>query len=314
MGNLEFPATITLKPGASNKQYNNLSHLELRKTLITNSKLVYSICLIKNKRFAASLEDSTIRIFDLKKKEINLTLKGHKDAVFYISRLEEGFLLSSSRDKTIKIWEVKKKAYNCIQTLKGHTEMVMKAIQISSNKIVSCSFDKTLKIWNNLYPYELMHTMKGHINVVTSVIELKNKKALVSCGNELIFWNSEEYNCERIVKEIYCSYNSSLIEVERKIFIGGLNRVSVVDGETYQIICIIGMGKNVQFINSIINFGDGTLLCGEKNGLLVQIELNFDKVIYIENQSHPEKEISCLLLLDNKQFISCSNSVKLWKF
>ena len=67
---------------------------------------VTSLAVLSGGRLAsASIDDDTIKIWDLATGACVVTLKGHVDAVMSLAVLEGGRLASGSDDRRIKIWD-----------------------------------------------------------------------------------------------------------------------------------------------------------------------------------------------------------------
>ena len=56
---------------------------------------------------ASGSYDNTIKLWDVKTRELITTLEGHQDWVFSLAFSPNGnILLSASNDKTIRIWQI----------------------------------------------------------------------------------------------------------------------------------------------------------------------------------------------------------------
>ena len=80
-------------------------------TLISNEHKGRINCLIKlsNGNVASGGQDTTIKIWDIDKKQSISTLNGHTSIVWEIRELEDSKLISASDDNTSKIWDLKTK-------------------------------------------------------------------------------------------------------------------------------------------------------------------------------------------------------------
>lgn len=82
-------------------------------------------------KIATCSNDTTVRIWDLKRRREILTLTDHKDIVYAVSASPDGqYIASCSEDKTIKLWQVndgkliRTYEYKYIYYYRGHTDGV----------------------------------------------------------------------------------------------------------------------------------------------------------------------------------------------
>lgn len=291
----------------------NLSKIRFITESKEHSSLVSSLCLTKDNRLASCSYDTTIKIFNLSTFQNEISIEGHTKSVNYISLLLNGNLISSSSDKTIKIWEIKKLKYKCIQTLKEHNDSVRKAIQLSSNKIGSCSRDKTIKIWGGFSSYSCLKTLKEHKAYVKEIIEIENSTDIISgdFDGTIIFW--KDFQVEKIIKCIGSFNFLNIIQVGNNIFVTMNSAISVINLITKEVETHIQLDKRIITIYSIINVTNGSFLCGDRDGNLINIDYKEYKTIFFQPRVH-KNCINALLIVRDK-LISCSNSsIKVWEF
>lgn len=296
----------------------DLSRLNLIQTITDHSSCVWSLCLLDDGRFASCSSDKTIKIFNPETYECELTLIGHTDSVVYITLLKSGILLSSSDDRTVRFWKVFKDNYISFETLNTeHTRGVTKVIELTNNRIASCSYDGSIKIWDN-NPKKLccIITLTDHVQNVKSIIELKNCKFIVSGGEDkkIRFWSNTNYKCEKIINNVYCRWNDSMIEVGDKLIVGG-HELTIINLNTYEI------EKKMKFdgvsdICSLLHCERGNVLCGCKIGeywSLISVDVIQYQYLDIKRGVHSQY-IRNLLKLKNKIIVSCSvdNTIKVW--
>lgn len=296
----------------------NLSKMKLKKSIIEHSGTVLCICILKDGRLASCSADEKIKIFNLQTYLCEITIDGHDYEVTSITVLENGYLLSCSF-KIIEIWDIKEKSFQKIKTLIGHNDFVTKVIQLSNSRLGSFSKDNRIKIWKAEEPYECIETLKGNTGDVNALIELKNKSYIVSADGyfsdkSIRFWNNKTYICEKVIKQVYCCKNSSLIEMDSgHLIVGGYNKISIVNIITFQLETKCEF-SNVGAVCSIIDLKDGSILCGcESQGKLLQVDLCFCKILYTKDDAHKES-IRGLMFFGENQLISCSkdHSIKIW--
>ena len=293
-----------------------LLEMKVLKTIaITNTDQINSICLLRDGRLASGSGINTIEIFDLSSGKKEMTLRGHEDTIVSLCVLDNGYLVSSSIDGKVKIWEIKKRIYNNISTLEGHTNEVQKVIALSNDRIGSCSYDKTVRIWSASPPYECIKVLEGHRDAINTILEVKNKKYIISVGSgedsTLRFWNNKTYECEKIVKEVYCSSWNGILELkDGKVLIGGDDEIAVVNVNTFCLETII-KDDNLGFTSCFYELGDGNVLCGSARGFVYHMNALTFEISY--RKRFHENDMLCMIKINEHEVASCSKdkSIKL---
>lgn len=317
-----FPLSIPPKRISKSKaekreiNLNFLENIKIESVMTNHTDSVYSLCLLKDGRLASCSWDKTINIFNLTDYQCELTIFGHSGNVYYISTLTNGYLISASHDTTIRIWEIINDNYRCVKVLKGHKLDVNKVIELSHDRIASCSDDETIIIWNSTYPFQEIKRLKQHTSYVESLIELKNQDLIVSGGVDwkIIFWDNITYKCAYEINDIICFSRNSLLELEDNLLIiGGYKKVTIINLSNFQIEKEIIL-EEAGYVCSMIEFQDGTILCGDGGGHFFHLDALSNQIIDVKENVH-ESSIYGLLLINNNTFASCSNdkSVKIWK-
>ncbi|MFE1746484.1 protein kinase [Coleofasciculus sp. H7-2] len=135
--------------------------IALVNTLPGHAGGVTSIALSPDGQFLVSSSlDQTIKIRNIRTKEIIHTLTGHSGYVYSVAISSDGqTLVSGSADKTIKVWNLQ--TGELLRTLRGHSgDVYSVAISRDGRTLVSGSQDKTIKVWN-LQTGELVRTLIG---------------------------------------------------------------------------------------------------------------------------------------------------------
>lgn len=67
---------------------------------------VYQLCFSSDSRLLVSASaDSTVKVWDLKKKKIHVDLPGHADEVFAVDWSPDGQMVATGgKDRVLKIW------------------------------------------------------------------------------------------------------------------------------------------------------------------------------------------------------------------
>ncbi len=100
--------------------------------------------------------DNVIRIYDIRKKQVENVLIGHTDTITGISLSNDGnYLLSNSMDHTIRCWDVRPfvQGNRCIKTFTGATHNFEKNLHRvcwsgDDQYISTGSADRFVYIWN----------------------------------------------------------------------------------------------------------------------------------------------------------------------
>jgi Prp8 binding protein len=100
--------------------------------------------------------DNVIRIFDIRKKQVENVLIGHTDTITGISLSNDGnYLLSNSMDHSIRCWDVRPfvQGNRCIKTFTGATHNFEKNLlrvcwSADDQHISAGSADRFVYIWN----------------------------------------------------------------------------------------------------------------------------------------------------------------------
>lgn len=91
--------------------------------------------------------DFSIRLYDLKRREDILCLRGHADTITSIESFYGGqYLISSSHDRTARIWDLS--SGQCMRTLQGHRDIV--SCVSASDKlgtVITGSWDTSVRLW-----------------------------------------------------------------------------------------------------------------------------------------------------------------------
>lgn len=279
-----------------------ISNPDKIKVISTHTQPVYSLCLLKDGRLASSSFDKTIMVHNIHSNKCEMIIKGHELFVYYIIQNTNGNLVSCSGDKTIKIWEISSSSkYTCIGTLRKHTKWVEKVIQLrKSLNFASCSADKTIIIWNHRPPYIPLKVLTGHTSIIHSLFEIRDKNCFVSGGRDftLRFWSSENYECEKILYDIFCSNKDSIIEIDEKLFIGGTNIINIVDLITFQVILKINQ-DDIGGVNCFLKLNEQTVLYGCGKGMLCYLDIKEGKCFIKKENVHDGSIYAAIKINDN---------------
>lgn len=198
-------------------------------------------CLIKlsDGKIASGGQDSTIKIWDIEKKQTIFTLKGHTSMIWDIKELPDNKLISASDDNKSKIWDLNTKKEVC--TLYTSHRQISAIAILKNDKIIMASGRQVilfnlktkqqescldikkgvwcLKVLSNgnvaaglgnglLYIIEVTDELliktifvQGHKKTINCIIELDNHKIVTSSDeNDLILWDPNEPESMYLIK------------------------------------------------------------------------------------------------------------------
>ena len=206
--------------------------------LISNEHKGRINCLIKlsNGNVVSGGQDTTIKIWDIDKKQVISTLKGHTSIVWEIRELEDNKIISASDDNTSKIWDLKTKKNENLCKCSRHVSSIAilknnKAVLASgkniflydlktkqqesfldisvwslkelSNGDVACGLGNGLLYIISVTDELLVKTKfpRGHNKTINCIIELDNHKIVTSSDeNDLILWDPNDPESMYILK------------------------------------------------------------------------------------------------------------------
>lgn len=122
----------------------------------------------KMTHLAAGYYDGTIRIFDLRTGNCEVTFSGHKTLVACLAYDAEGFQLASGGlDTEIVVWDVWEQEGFC--RLKGHNGAITQCHFLNQkNVLISCSKDCTVRFWD----LDTQHCFKTFVNDKNEIFDL----------------------------------------------------------------------------------------------------------------------------------------------
>ena len=159
---------------------------------LSHTSFVHSVSFSSNGGMLASgLEDGTVQLWDVEKKENTATLEGHTDRVHSVSFSADGTLLvSGSDDNRIKLWDIKTKEN--ITTLEGHTAGFHSVVFSPDGRtLASGSSNRTVKLWD-VATESNFATLEGHLSWISSVSFSSDGVILASAGgwdNTINLWD-----------------------------------------------------------------------------------------------------------------------------
>jgi len=136
--------------------------------------------------------DKTLKVFDLTKKEVKDTMKGHEKGVYTFDYCPSyRFIASGGLDRNIVLWD--SYTFKRTSTLYGHTASIQSVIvNEECNQLISLSFDKVIKVWD-VRSHRCLQTITDSTsyrpeNRITSLIYDQAHGCLVSCAVKPRTW------------------------------------------------------------------------------------------------------------------------------
>ena len=188
---------------------------------------IFSLLLLNDGRLACSTSNFEILLFDLSTYANSKISTLHSKPVTYISQLDNNNIISCSLDGTLNIFAYP--SYTKIDIIKTNFSEMKKVISLSLNRFAVCSSDSPVTIYSSDHPYIILAQFpKSESN---SILQLKNEEILVSGSPSFTvhFWSIKTYQLITSFKEIGCFDANSLIQVKRKLIIGSIFCVSIVN-------------------------------------------------------------------------------------
>ena len=174
-----------------------------------------------------------------------------------------------------------------------------------------------IKIWNCKRQFKRIQIFKGHRYSVSSIIQLDKKQLLVSISQDdtLRIWNISTYQCQTIIMKVECFSQNSMIELENnKIFIGGKNKIAIIDLNKCIIEQKIENETKVDHVSSSIYLKEGIILFGTRFGIINIYDIRNKTITKIKTTLIGD--IRCFLKINENQFItgSIDSVIRLWEY
>eukprot|EP00727_Mastigamoeba_balamuthi_P007546 m51a1_g3411 putative transducin wd40 repeat-like superfamily protein isoform 1 (340) ;mRNA; f:572130-573282 len=120
--------------------------------------------------------DNDIRMWDLRKGEVSMTLKGHSDTVTGMSLSPDGsYILTNAMDNQLRVWDVRPYApqNRCIKIMMGHSHTFERNLlrcswAPDSRRVAAGSGDRFVYVWNTT-TRAIEYKLPGHAGAVNDV-------------------------------------------------------------------------------------------------------------------------------------------------
>lgn len=135
--------------------------------------------------------DNQIKIFDLRKKQVENCLIGHTDTITGLALSNDGnYLLSNSMDQTIKCWDIRPfvQGSRCVKTFNGVShnfeKNLLRVAWSPDDKLISAgSADRFVYVWN-FANMKVEYKFGGHNGSINETCFNKNSNILSSVSSD----------------------------------------------------------------------------------------------------------------------------------
>lgn len=174
-----------------------------KKSIFSESIVVYSLCLLSNGKIVISGRDESIKIVDKDLKKVDIILKRNTGSVLTAAEFCDGILISGGADNSVKLWDLKER--KCLNIYKGHKGQINSVIKIkyNDNDFLSASSDQTIKILSYNFNLKSSETkieckgsLEGHKGPVYCLLELLDGRIASGSSDWTIkIWNIKDKSC-----------------------------------------------------------------------------------------------------------------------
>lgn len=183
----------------------NLRHCNFAFADLTQSKFTedfgetLSLAISSDKKQLAACDtNGQIRLWSLKDKRQQLTLRGHSAWIHQVIYSPDGQTLAScSSDRTVRLWDLE--SGNCISVLKSHQGRVRAiAFTPDGKTLASGGDDWVIKLWD--VDRQIKQTLEGHTNNIRSIIATSDGDLVSSSDDGSIRFWSLKGKCWRTIQ------------------------------------------------------------------------------------------------------------------
>ena len=155
----------------------------------------YPVCAVafsadNSQCFTAGIEE-TIRVWDVRKRAVLMTLEGHTDTITGLSVSPDGaHLLSNAADSTLRAWDIRPYAgaQRCVNVFQGHQHNFEKLLlrcdwSADSTRVSAGSADRFVYVWD-FASRKMLYKLPGHSGAVSQVAFHPEEPVIASCGQD----------------------------------------------------------------------------------------------------------------------------------
>lgn len=199
------------------------SRAEVRSVALPSDEKLIAIAATTPNRSNVTFDGpDDILLWNLEKRSLERTLKGHSNWVYSLAfSPDDRTLASASADETVRLWETE--TGKC-RTLNGHGAPGVAAVAFSPDGqiVASGGWDKTVRLWK-VATGACMRVLKGHSSNVTSVAFSPDSQMVASgSGDQTVrLWNVHTAECTAILEGHRSTVASIAFSREGKILASG---------------------------------------------------------------------------------------------
>lgn len=135
--------------------------------------------------------DNVVKVWDLRKGEVVLSLPGHADTVTGMSVSPDGaYLLTNSMDCTLRVWDLRPYApeNRCLKVFQGHMHNLEKnllkcAWSPDGSRVTAGSADRMVYIWDTT-TRRILYKLPGHKGSVNEAVFHPREPIIGSCSSD----------------------------------------------------------------------------------------------------------------------------------
>ncbi|KAE8694868.1 U5 small nuclear ribonucleoprotein 40 kDa protein [Hibiscus syriacus] len=135
--------------------------------------------------------DNDIKVWDLRKGEVTMTLQGHQDMITGMSLSPDGsYLLTNGMDCKLCIWDMRPYApqNRCVKIFEGHQHNFEKNLlkcgwSPDGSKVTAGSSDRMVYIWDTT-SRRILYKLPGHTGSVNESVFHPNEPIIGSCSSD----------------------------------------------------------------------------------------------------------------------------------
>ena len=274
------------------------------------------LLLLLDGRLATIGEGDEIKVYDPKKDyQCVIKIKTGQNIINDICQLENGNIVTCGNNE-LKIWTPNETKFKFVTVKKKlYLNNIIKVIPLTDNRLAIASFKGLIKILDMEPPYST-ETLEKHEFHINAILYLKKKNVLLSGGNNDTFriWNLDTLECDSVLDVTDCVHQNTLIELdEDRVMFGSFKAIVIINITEKKVDKIIN-NDTLDFIWTFIKLRDGNILVGNNDGLLSIYNLTTDEITPLKKNLQKRRNIYYLLNLNDHQFISCSQDLKVWEY
>ncbi|KAI6699087.1 hypothetical protein NL676_019206 [Syzygium grande] len=135
--------------------------------------------------------DNDVKVWDIRKGEVTMTLQGHQDTMTGMQLSPDGsYLLTNAMDCKLCIWDMRPYApqNRCVKIMEGHQHNFEKNLlkcgwSPDGSKVTAGSADRMVYIWDTT-SRRILYKLPGHTGCVNETVFHPTEPIIGSCGSD----------------------------------------------------------------------------------------------------------------------------------